>query len=764
MAIWPFGRKGKRPRSQMKASDAVDRRSSLPSAALSPVPEQAPVVRKPSRKRSKRDKHKGTPSHAAVEPLPALRSADTPVGFAYSLDNHTSLSSIGQDNFSASRATPTLQKRSSTNGKGTLKKRLSKRSARELQREQEIRAMSSSPPPNHPHSAAALANLGPSASTRHADHHFSNQSLPMDSRSSLSDQSDSYTYKVNAFAVLAPRPILRCSDNSKYGPSRSLNPSATSMRKDIKLGDDEDFHSRQRIAELADDLDAPALRELMERDRRRREKKRQENQERIQRRLQRRAERDREHERNMATNPTIGLTENLEDLRGRDHTPSPATSSKQLSTESAVEQPGSWLRGSSKESQRKSNRFSDISSHVIGNIDDRSIRAGKTGEESTPQQHQSPPPQNFSSPRINNLAPESVSDLSRTEKSEKRLSDNSGRRMASWMSFFTRGSPRSKASRDLDAPPSDFSNTSRESFSKIPATGPVHTAAVPIPIPERSFLRTGTSHRSQSKFTEHLGDFPISPPDSRVQSPIPVPFERSTNISPVHESAADVSPQHQPEVEDVDRTWDDNSGMLSQSLASIDSEGSWMSGKFLRRISQNTNNTAWRSSAGKPRLQETNEMDDLASDEYLDELAEEPLDNSAAELRRASSSAMGLEIAADSDRSPSPDGQGKNATESWRGGVARKPTVVRNAAAAARVQSKEIVLTDIDMLDASMDESPISPVSQDEEPVGIQRAHSVDYGRGHGHARQMSAGSAKLLDIPPRSSVDLNKEYSTGQI
>jgi hypothetical protein len=551
------------------------------------------------------------------------------------------------------------------------------------------------------------------------------------------------------------------------------------MRKDIKLGDEEDYHSRRRVAELADDLDAPALRELMERDRRRRDKKRQENQERIQRRLQRRAERDREEqERNMAGSPTIGLTENLDDLRGRDQTPSPATSSKQVPEESIVaapresvhshEQPGSWLRSSSKESQRKSNRFSDISTHVIGNIDDRSIRAGKIGEDST-RQYQSPPPQNFSSPRINNLAPESVSDLSRTEKSEKRLSDHSGRRMATWMSFFTRGSPRSKASRDLDAPSSDFSNTSRESFSKIQSIGPIHTAAVPIPIPERSFLRTGTSHRSQSKFTEHLGDFPISPPDSRVQSPIPVPFERSTNISPVYESAADVSPQSlvgteaNREMEDVDRAWDGNSGMLSQSLASIDSEGSWMSGKFLRRISQNTTNTAWRSSGGKPKLNrsdETNGGDDLASDEYFNELAEEPLEDkrhSATGLRRASSSAMGLEIAADSDRSPSPEAEGTNVTESWRGGVARKPTVVRHAP--IRAQSKEIVLTDMDMLDTAMDESPISPVS--DEAIEIQRAHSVDYGRGHKHARQVSAGSAKLLDIPPRSSVD---SHSTEQI
>ncbi|KAH8705497.1 hypothetical protein BGW36DRAFT_353902 [Talaromyces proteolyticus] len=781
MAIWPFGRKGKRPRSQMKASDAVDRGV----ADLSPVPEQASIARKPSRKRSKRDKRRSTPPRHRSPPSRTVMpttAEGAAASFAYNLDNRTSQSSIGQDNFTSSRTTPMLQKRSSTASRGTLKKRLSKRSAREVQREQEIRAMSSSPPAVHPHHPATTwtylpsdVRMGPNANSRHADRHISNQSLPMDSRSSMSDHSDSYTYKVNAFAVLTPRPIIRYSENPKFPVPRSTIPSANSMRKDIKLDEEEDILSKKRVAELADDLDAPALRELLERDRRRREKKRQENQERIQRRLQRRAERDREQERN-----TAAPVENLDELRGRDRTPSPTTSSKQLQSVQNINaprdsvqsqtQPGSWLRGSSRESQRKSNRFSDISTHVIGNIDDRSIRAGKTAHDPRPlesqtPQNQSPARQTYasiSSPRVNNIA-ESVSDLSRTEISEKRLSDHSGRRMTSWMSIFSRSSPRRKGSKELDAPSSDFSNTSRESFSKVQAhaVNSNHTPSVPIPIPERSFLRTGTVHRSQSKFTEHLGDYPISPPDSRVQSPIPIPLERPPDASVAKEEAANVSPQsfvENHEMEDVDRAWDDNSAMLSQSLASIDSEGSWMSGKFLRRISQNPAQTALRNSTGRSKLNkydETNEGDDVASDDYYNQLAGESPEkrNSITGMRRASSTAMGLEgIESDSDSKD---------TEAWHGGASRKP-VVRNAI--VRAKSREIVLNDISMLDTSMDEeispvSPVSPVSQD-EPIEIKRAQSVDYGRGHGHARQMSAGSAKLLDIPPRQSMD-SKDLST---
>jgi hypothetical protein len=48
-------------------------------------------------------------------------------------------------------------------------------------------------------------------------------------------------------------------------------------------------------------------------------------------------------------------------------------------------------------------------------------------------------------------------------------------------------------------------------------------------------------------------------------------------------------------------------------------------------------------------------------------------------------------------------------------------------------------------------ESPVTPTAQ--EKMDIQRARSVNLGHA-GHVRNFSAGSAKLLDITPRSSVD----------
>ncbi|KAL1967966.1 hypothetical protein VTN77DRAFT_2383 [Rasamsonia byssochlamydoides] len=769
MAIWPFGRKGKRPRSQMKASDTAER--TLSSQDLEPVD------RKPSRKRSKREKNhpRSTPpaessssqraAPQTTQPLPCSRSrVDRPASFTETFD-------MGQENFTMAYAPPMLQKKRSSSSKGTLKKRLSKRSARDLAREQEIRALSSSLPDREYHTWDV--RRGPS---RHTDRHPSDHSLPIrdSARSSISEASDSYTFKVNALAVFAPRPVLRYSDAPKYHIPRSRNPSANSMRNDKRLFiDDEDVHSSERVAELADDLDAPALRELLERDRRRKEKKRLEEQERLQRRLQRRAERQREEERRQAGAEDV----DPEELRGRDRTETSTTSTAhQAQPEQSpdgpqagisTDQSGSWLRGPSRGSDTRSDRLSEVSAHVIGNIDDRSIRAGKSGQRlGTLSPSQSPVSQDYFSTNASqhpSVARESFSDLSRTGDSEKRMSDYSGRRMASWTSFFRR---KRDSSERRGRPPSEFSTTSLESFSKSQS----HPAAVaPATIPERTFIRTGTIHRTQSKFTEHLGDYPISPPDSRIQSPMPQNLEAVLDTSPHPDRTSEVldeepttaveselgrdsrAPSRPLSWEASSRcTGPDSAAFLSQSLASIDSEGSWMSGKYLRRISQAANNPVRRSAtSARRRFGEYAESKGDTSEEYLSQLADEPQEprDSVSGLRRASSTAMGAETGGDSDESPTSDSAGKEPNETWHAGLARQPTLVRPQ---VRPKSKEGML-DVEMMDASHG-SDISPV--EEEAVEIQRATSVDMGRGHGHARQISAGSARLLEIRSRTSFD----------
>ena len=324
-----------------------------------------------------------------------------------------------------------------------------------------------------------------------------------------------------------------------------------------------------------------------------------------------------------------------------------------------------------------------------------------------------------------------------------------------------------RRSREGDATPSEFSNTSRDSFMKAQqAAGP----SKPIPIPERNFRRGGT-FRSQSKFVEHLDNYPISPPDSRMQSPMPAPLETVHDI-PVDElNSADPSPRQSfTEGDDYNYTnepssrpmsWDEKSGgVLSQSLASIDSEGSWMSGSYLRRIAQkNPNFTSWRNSGGMNKLDKYDETEenenDIANDEYLNQLAEEPSEqmaSSAVGARRPSSTAIGLDTA-EAESEGSRRSSKEVDMETWHKGLERKPTVVRRESGHVRSMLKEVIFGDVAMDTASMDEetSPVSPVSQEAE---INRATSVNYGREHKHARSISAGSAKLLDIPPRASTD----------
>lgn len=779
----------------MKASDKAEGTLSSQPPGLSPVPQQHGfVARKPSRKRSKREKshprsapsaespssrRAAPPTSPTSDPLPSSRSRPD-----VSLTDPFSMS---QEHF---HATPMLQKRRSGSSKGTLKKRLSKRSARDLAREQEIRAMSSSPLPGREYHTWDVRR-GRSALSRYTDRHASDYSLPVhdSARSSISECSDSYTYKVNALAVFAPRPVIRHADTSKYHVPRRQNPSANSMRKDKRpLLEDDDAHSSERVAELADDMDASALRELLERDRRRKEKKRQEDQERLQRRLQRRAERQREAKRGQAGGREQADVD-PEDLRGRDRTETSTTSTAhRVQPEPgpqagvSTDQSGSWLRGPSRDSETRSNRLSEVSAHVIGNIDDRSIRAGKMGQASSKgavSPSRSPVSQDRASISASQLpggARESFSDLShlsRTGDSERRLSDYSGKRMASWTSFFRRG--KRDSSERGRRPPSEFSNASGESFSRAQ-----HAAAVAPPaIPERSFLRTGTVRRTQSKFTEHLGDYPISLPDSRMQSPMPQGLETVPDMSPHpdqigggldeqmaaaigHPSPVDTEPGREDQGPSRPLSWEassrgtgPDSNLLSQSLASIDSEGSWMSGRYLRQISQAAHTPPVRSSASfvKNRLDESEEFqegDNPSEDERQESR------NSVSGLR-ASSSAVGLENGGDA--SPTPDSAEKETNETWHAGLARRPTLVRPR---DRPKSKEGLLNDIQMMDASAegDISPVEGSPVEEEAVEIRRATSVDMGRGHGHARQISAGSARLLEIRSRGSTDSRRSHS----
>jgi len=82
--------------------------------------------------------------------------------------------------------------------------------------------------------------------------------------------------------------------------------------------------------------------------------------------------------------------------------------------------------------------------------------------------------------------------------------------------------------------------------------------------------------------------------------------------------------------------------------------------------------------------------------------------------------------------------------------VHRNPRVKSTEALVTYFQADEGSGSSPSNVEESPDKERDSPL--EEQPVMVQRARSVDLG---GHVRHLSAGSAKLLDIPARgSSVD----------
>ncbi|CAI7569009.1 unnamed protein product [Penicillium glandicola] len=602
MAIWPFNRKNKRHTIQVTGAEAADLHSSFAE------PIEPTLGRKSSKRQTNRtsqaDAADSRRSSALVPSNRPISSPDRPASLADHPPNPP------PRDHPLSRTGSLLRRKPSQNGNtpNKLRRRLSKRKANEIMREREIRMLSSTPIdiPYRPTPGSGdyvPENRRRKASGRRADRYMSDISLSIrDSASSTSDISDPYTYKVNAFAALTPRPIVRYVEAPRLQTARGNNTHA-SNRQDkeriqaLTMSEDDFYYSKRRVNELADSLDAGALRELLDRDRRRREKKQVDDQERLRRKLQERADAQQAEEQKAQAvtepepepeiaqpEPSIAEVAEPEDVVPNEETTAPQ-----------VDEP---------------TRESRESSRVVGSIDDSSVRERRlvqrpsfapshdiTMSRTTLSPSHSSVRNGLNSPAHSQICgPSSTSDISRGVDSERRLSDTSGRRGNTITSLFRRGSSRLKRTykeRFHDTTP-EVSNASHESFYRI------QTQSSPPPpsiIPPRILMPTGTVMRSQSKFTEHFGDEPLSPPDSRLQSPdIPeeVPesslekdeaFLRGPTPSPGVDIKNPNRSHHRSWASDGIDIEADNVP-LSQSLASIDSEGSWMSGQFFRRMSQ----------------------------------------------------------------------------------------------------------------------------------------------------------------------------------
>lgn len=564
----------------------------------------------------------------------------------------------------------------------------------------------------------------------------------------MSDASETYTFKVNAFAAWTPRPIIRCVEPPRTPVTRSQNISATSIRRDKLAISDDNLQANKRIENLADDLDAGALRELLERDRRRKEKRRLERQASRDRRLRQRAERDQDN--GYQTTASEGLLPEhsgfIDAIRGR---PGVEGSSGSDAQRTSASQLGSWLRGPSRD--ETSGHASMESMQVVNSTDGNSLQASKldtrpslafsqdTGMSlSTNSPSYSPIAQKINSPNSSQVFTQgSTSDISKVMEPEHRLNEQRNNRMNSLSSLLRRGSSRLKRSYRERAQerPSDFSNpSSNESFFKV------HTPPSAGPLPQnpmKPFLGHSTVNRSQSKFKEHFGDEPVLQSPPLPAEPVPqVPktivedSHSSSQSKPVDIPAPKTDPrgggighQNSWDNESFEAGWDDVNVPLSQSLASVDSEGSWMSGQFLRRISQRHSNPVRQSvtSAGRETVEEERNEgterrggNDAPGHSYYPRFSSPVGPRQSSTASKETSSNI---LRSDSLNETENAGEGGDGhDETWHDEVGRRPVVVSPP---SRPKSTQVLLKNA---------GELSPISPEEDDASFAEENSPAFG------------------------------------
>ena len=323
------------------------------------------------------------------------------------------------------------------------------------------------------------------------------------------------------------------------------------------------------------------------------------------------------------------------------------------------------------------------------------------------------------------------------------------RRAGAWATFFRRGGTRLQRPDDGKPPPSEhsFSNTSRESMRNQPI--PPHLIDTQV----QTRRKSGTPVRTQSKFREDLPEMPISPPDSRLPSPDVTTAAAAAAAARRARSSAPPQDVTMTEAEPQSSTRTDTPVTPSQhritSMASIDSEGSWLASGSAKRASA-------QSGLNQRKAEFTGSYEELGGDrdaEYVNRPS-----SSARKISSPALTAADLEEESGEDEAEGTPAETPGDPMTVHESVRRKPTLVHRD---PRVQSREGLLAEYATGEGdtplptsagtggrgSMEFDPEEP-----EPE-IQRASSVGYGKGQGqgHARQISAGSAKLFEVPPRS-------------
>lgn len=721
---------------------------------------------------------------------------------------------------------PTLHKRSAQD---LLRRKSSKKRKEEHEREAEIKAMSANMPPVPTRAATDFGMAGRPMKTeskkmrqglkRNFTNPSSEISLPAAEsvHSSMSSENDKHaSYELKGIDLFTPRPTIRYSKNPRLTAIPDIPPQGSNSRRlpDRDHIPDDVLNANKRVDDLADDLDAGSLRKLMERDQRRKERKKISDQEKTERKLARKAEKQRLAEAEAANNGSsapkvmergvvgrelVGLgiegeTSSLQrkqsdassKRRGKRRAePPPLNPVDPKSSSASVHNPfADFHRSESLPPTEPGSPVDEGEDLVIG-----TAQVARLSRASM-----SPP----SSPRGHTRGASNISEMIDLPKVEtaaekpganRRSSDDSSRQHQSWTSFFRRGTRQKR-----NSIPTSFSNTSRDS---TPTPQPPLATSAP-----RHSLSSGVPKRTMSRFREDLPELPLSPPDSRIQSPeadVVPPIKtgylekrfggRGSSDNPQMDTSLrrhDTPTSGYRSLEQSSRNRNETptsvnrsnipspepSAIMSQSLASIDSEGSWLSGRpraGSKRSSAQAAHPPLRDSTSslQKRYKEYSgsaEELGIAEDEYFSRLSPEPDDFSGLSKRRASGNPMPSSDEEDGDSVTSPIGPTK-----W-GAVARQPTVIHRE---PRAKSREVLLNDYenDSPSEPPGETPQDLTDRDSygldgankplpEDPAIGRASSVNLSKGH--VRHISAGSARLLDLKPRASGEARRA-STSQ-
>ncbi|KAM4060521.1 hypothetical protein HRG_001920 [Hirsutella rhossiliensis] len=699
MTIWPFRRRGarKRPRSGAALSDG-----DCPAAA--PTRTDGALARAVSKKKQRTE-------HAKLQRRPRAYSFSPGRRDSIRVDQPRVAHRDGDatdDGADDWQRMPTLHHR---NSQHPARRKSSKRRRDDHEREAEIKAMSALT------SARAAGTLTRWSSKRAKtasgagqwEKPPSNVSLPLfDSiHSSQSSDSDCVSFKVSTLSSLAPRPTLRCASGSRWTPSRASAPTRSGSQKKSLVERDvipeEVLDSRKRIDDLADGLDATDLRELMERDNRRRERKRQYDQDRMGRRLARKAESQRREEVE-ARQSGMQSPRNLErGVLGREL------------VGLGIEPPSAVVTSSKKRDSPTSDRMSGIEEdqprgprELFHPTSPHSQNESLAADESAAVQRVSPTPPTEADEPVSALPHGSIlAGLLRSKKSQSKSTLSSDKDKTtvddeaprndpecshkssrlSFVSFLRRGVRNRR-----NSGPSSFSNTSREEMQAA-ATAQADALARlqgDDATPQANYLASkpgaGGPKRTRSRFREDLPDYPLSPPDSLVQSPegeppLPVVDEVKTPATESRPTTAPGDPptsgfhsldalRHMPTSAERLYSAISPDPQLSMSLASIDSEGSWLSGRVGSR----------RRSAMRDSIARANRRDQGPSDSPVSSTHEDVAAGDDDYLSRLAANRQSGEMTAEGqsgDGRPSSDDEPMQEGDVRWGAVGAKPRVIR---------------------------------------------------------------------------------------